>query len=105
MKPIPNDDGLKYQTEYEGISVYVFVKKDGECPTEVVVSVSAGVDKPIHEVRRLRLELSKLARLTNEWLANGLECGGLIRFLLAPPSKVSGIIGNALVATIERGEG
>lgn len=102
----PNHDRcIKTERTVSGVSIYVVVMMSGSCPTEVQVSI-APICKTltIIDERNIRGSIASLQILANDWLGGGLPVSGLIRFFKAPPCQYSGVIGDALIAAMDRGQ-
>ena len=98
-----HDRCIKTEKTVNGVSIYVVVVMSGECPVEVQVSVSpVRKTMTIVEEREIRGSIASLETLANDWLGGGLPVSGLIRFFNAPPCRYSGVIGEALIAAMER---
>lgn len=97
-----SEDCIKYFDTYKTMGVYVLIIMEGNCPASVDVSIPFHPSFTYVEVVKARKDFIKYTRLTNEWLRNGLPACGIVRFLLAPPNSISGIVGKALISAMDR---
>ena len=95
------DSCIRHEGKYRNVGVYVVVVMDGDCPVEVQVLLAF---LPIHAgMERVSIQgkFRDLEEIANAWLSCGGPLAGLLRFLYRPPCEMSGIIGDALCASLE----
>ena len=92
---------IRHEGRYRNVGVYVVVVMDGECPVEVSVILSHPSSQTGMERFDIYSRFADLEKMTNAWLACGAHVDGLVRMLKNPPCEMSGIIGDALIASLE----